>query len=112
MTDGMMRASHQVWCPCAHELVPKDRCDRCDWWDDPMEDDYEEQPLYRPEHLQQMSVDELQREVERLCDQQGRLGDADIIDERALEMVDARYRLVKAEIKRRTTQNAARGEDK
>ena len=71
-----------------------------DWYDD---DPYlyEDPPLYAPGKLAGMTLAELEREVERQCDRQGRLGDVEYIDERALEECEMRWRLVEAEIKRR-----------
>ena len=62
---------------------------------------YEDPPLYPPGKLAEMTVDELKKEFDRQCDLQGRLGDAEYIDDRAVEATEARCRLVEAELKRR-----------
>lgn len=71
-----------------------------DFW---VDDDglYDDPPLYPAAKLAGMTLDELEREHERQCDRQGRLGDAEHINDRAVEETEARCRLVEAEIKRR-----------
>jgi hypothetical protein len=88
-----------------------DYCRYCeDYWndlddggfDDDYDDDlYEEPPLYPAGKLAGMTLEELERELDRQCDRQGRLGDADRIDDRAVEETEMRCRVVEAEIKRR-----------
>jgi hypothetical protein len=65
------------------------------------DDDYEDPPLYPHGKLASMTLDELRNEHDRQCDRQGRLGDADHIDDRAVEQTEMRCRLVEAEIRRR-----------
>jgi hypothetical protein len=69
-----------------------------DYWPD---DDYDDPPLYPVGKLAGMTVEQLRLEYERQCDRQGALGDADIIDDYAVEQTEARCRMVEAEIKRR-----------
>jgi len=72
-----------------------------DCYDD--DDEYfEEPPLYPPGKLAGMSLDQLEAEADRQCDIQGSLGDAEYINEAAVARAESRYRLVEAEIKRRT----------
>jgi hypothetical protein len=67
-------------------------------WDD---DVFSDPPLYPPGRLAAMSDEELDREAERQADRQGALGDAEVIDDYAVEIADARCRAVEAEIRRR-----------
>ena len=91
-----------IWCDCQQAHVHPDRCDACDLCDYGDDDDiYEDPPLYPPGKLADMTVDELKAEFDRQCDRQGRLGDAEHIDDRAVEATEARCRLVEAELKRR-----------
>jgi hypothetical protein len=64
-------------------------------------DDEEDPPLYPQGKLAAMSIAELEREYGRQSGRQGRLGDAERIDERAVEETEMRCRLVENEIKRR-----------
>ena len=93
--------TRQVYCDCACAKVDADRCDRCtpDWvYDDgPIEDP----PLYPAGKLAAMSLEELERELDRQSDRQGRLGDAERIDDRAVEETEMRCRMVETEITRR-----------
>lgn len=96
-------STRTVWCDCENRKVPASECDGCDdygdldldndWHDDP--------PLYPVGKLAGMSLEDLERELERQADRQGRLGDAEYIDDRAVEDTEARYRLVETEIKKR-----------
>lgn len=70
----------------------------CDFYDGAP---FEDPPLYRPGKLAGMSLDELRKEHDRQCDRQGALGDAEYINERAVEETEMRCRLVEAEIQRR-----------
>lgn len=90
-----------IWCDCANAAVPEGGCDFCteDWQDD--EDFFEDPPLYPVGKLAGMSTVDLHREFDKQCDRQGRLGDAERIDDRAVEDTEARCRLVEAELKRR-----------
>lgn len=69
------------------------------WIDD--QDLYEDPPLYPVGKLAGMSLEELEREYDRQCDRQGRLGEAEHINDRAVEETEMRCNLVEAEIKRR-----------
>lgn len=91
------------YCRCAGKMVGDGVCQGCeddDFWtyDD---DGYEEPPPYAHGKLASMTLEQLEQEFERQCDRQGRLGDAERIDDRAVEETEARCRLVAAEIKRR-----------
>jgi hypothetical protein len=72
----------------------------CDWDDDDRL--YEDPPLYPPGKLASMSLAELERELDRQCDRQGWLGEAEYINDRAVEETEARCRLVEAEIRSRS----------
>src|SRR5437016_705441 len=63
--------------------------------------------LYPEGKLAAMAIEELQRELDRQCDRQGALGDAELIDERAVEKAESRCRLLEAEIKRRDAAHLA-----
>ncbi|QRG06076.1 hypothetical protein EZH22_24300 [Xanthobacter dioxanivorans] len=92
----------QTYCNCAGKKVPVDECDRCpadDWIDD---DYYDDQPLYPPGKLASMTLEELEKEGERQSDRQGRLGDAEVINEYEVERTEARCRAIEDEIRRRT----------
>ena len=92
----------QVYCECQGCYVEAGRCDRCDLDDDgPYDDHYVEPPLYPAGKLAGMSIEELTAEIHRQGDIQGRLGDAEHIDQAAVERTESRWRLVDAEIKRR-----------
>lgn len=77
--------------------------------DDYGDDLYEDPPLYPEGKLAGMTLEELERELDRQNDRQGRLGDAERIDDRAVEETEMRGRLVDAEIKRRNTSTALKG---
>jgi hypothetical protein len=64
-------------------------------------DRYDDPPLYPAGRLARMTLAELEQELDRQSDRQGRLGDAEWIDDRAVEETEARCRLVEAEIRRR-----------
>lgn len=87
-----------TFCHCRNERIPSSRCDRCGPDDD---DRYEDPPLYPPGKLAGMSLEELERESDRQAGRQGSLGDAEHIDEMAVQETEARWRLVDNEIKRR-----------
>lgn len=93
-----------VFCACQGCKVEEGRCDYCDHdvFDDPDDYDiYEDPPLYPAGTLAAMSLEELEREYTRQCHRQGSLGDAERIDERAVEETEMRCRLIEAEIKKR-----------
>lgn len=72
-----------------------------DFYDD-NDDLYEDDPpLYPLGRLAKMTLEQLERELDRQNSRQGRLGDAEHIDDRAVENTEMRARLVEAEIKRR-----------
>lgn len=75
-----------------------DNDDDC-WVDD--EHLYEDPPLYPLGKLAAMTVDELRVEYDHQCDRQGRLGDAEYINDRLVEETEMRCNLVVAELKRR-----------
>lgn len=80
------------------------RIDHDDDYDDSwlyVDDHYQDPPLYPIGKLAGMTLDQLEREFDRQCDRQGRLGDAEHIDDRAVEETEMRCRLVESEIKRR-----------
>lgn len=58
-------------------------------------------PRHPAGKLADMTLAELEREYDRQCDRQGRLGDAEHIDDRAVEETEMRCNVVAAEIKRR-----------
>lgn len=65
-------------------------------------DDCEEPPLYPVGKLAAMTVDELRKEQMRQGHIQGSLGDAEHIDESAVERAESRWRLVDNKLKRRS----------
>jgi hypothetical protein len=67
------------------------------WGDVP----YEDLPLYPPGKLSDMAIAELNAEYDRQSGLQGRLGDAEHINDMAVEEAEQRCRLVDAEIRRR-----------
>ena len=71
-----------------------------DWFDDDP-GDYKDPPLYPTGKLAGRTVEELEREYDRQCGRQGRLGDAEYIDDRAVEETEMRCRMVEDEIRRR-----------
>lgn len=70
-------------------------------WDDR---DYEDPPLYPLGKLAGMTLEELEKESDYQCDRQGRLGDAEYINDYEVEQTEARCTLVENEIKRRKEQ--------
>lgn len=90
-----------TWCDCAGRKVSVDDCNGCDPQDEASWEDREDTPLYPDGKLVCMPLDELRDEYDRQSDRQGRLGDAERIDDRAVEETEMRCRLVEAEIKRR-----------
>lgn len=70
-------------------------------YDDDFDTYYEEPPLYPAGRLAGMTVEQLNAEATRQCHIQGSLGDAEYIDDSAVERAERRYRLVEAELKRR-----------
>jgi hypothetical protein len=92
----------QVYCDCAKKTIDANRCDMCDFGDDYYDSDiYEDPPLYPLGHLAGMTLEQLQREADRQSGIQGSLGDAEYIDDAAVERAETRYRLVEMEIRRR-----------
>lgn len=100
--DHSKATAEKVFCHCAGCRMDVDRCDFCgpdDSW--LYETDYDDPPLYAPGRLEKMTVQALRHEYDRQCDRQGALGDADHIDDRAVEETEMRCRVVEAELKRR-----------
>lgn len=56
-------------------------------------DHYEDPPLYPAGKIEAMTAEELEREIERQCDIQGALGDAEYINDAAVERAEARYQI-------------------
>lgn len=96
-----MTTGETTWCVCANGRVDIDRCDYCDPIDDYDDNIYVDPPLYPVGKLAGMTVEQLRAEHVRQCDRQGRLGDAEHIDDRAVEETERRCRLVEDELKRR-----------
>lgn len=94
-------SDRKTWCSCARDRVPYDDCDGCYDEDPTSEDEFVEPPLYPDGKLAGMTLEDLEREHDGQCDRQGRLGDAERIDDRAVEQTEMRCRLVEAEIRRR-----------
>lgn len=65
---------------------------------------YDDPPLYPEGWLKRQTLERLRTELDRQCDRQGALGDAEYIDDHAVERTEARIRLVEAEIKARGEQ--------
>lgn len=87
------------YCYCADERVPRAECSGCTpVWADGDDGLYSDPPLYPQGRLAGMTVEQLRAEYERQCDRQGRLGDAEYIDDRAVEEAEARCDLVKSEL--------------
>lgn len=98
-----------TWCDCEGRRVESHECDGCEPWDDCWsDDDYEDPPLYPVGKLAGMTVADLEKERDRQADIQGALGDAEHIDDVAVERAEARGRLVDNEIKRRKDDAALR----
>lgn len=95
-------AGKLTFCDCAEARVQRRLCRHCYDGDDcPDDDRYEDPPLYPPGKLAGMSLEELERESDRQAGRQGSLGDAEHIDEMAVQETESRWRLVDNEIKRR-----------
>lgn len=68
---------------------------------------FEEPPLYPNGHLAGLNDEQLEAEQSRQAHRQGSLGDAEVIDERAVELAEARWRACDNERRCRETARAA-----